>query len=262
MKNIIFFILQFFIVFTSLAQFRFNVFYNSHYTVLKRNSNDYTSYLAANLTNLNSIRPFYGDLYLTTPALSSINLGVSVLVINKKRVSVYGTLEKTTFVHKTFSNLGLSDNYPYPLWSSFARGEDLFANNKIIIGCIALGVKGEVNVNKFLNTELGLIYCKGNKSNGKLIGNRYSTTITSKILGPEETDFGMYYDNVNPNGFLLAKAGINCKLSYRLKLHLLFSRTISEILKYKDAVPYRYKQNYQGLSIQISYNFFDLNKKD
>jgi hypothetical protein len=264
MKTIIFFILQFVIVVTTSAQYRFSLFYNTHFTALKQNTNDYTNYLAANLNNLDLIRPFYGDLYLTNPVWTFTNFGMSVLAISKKRFSIYGTLEKTTFAHKTFSNLGLRDNYPYPLWSSFARGQDLFANNKIIIGCIAIGLKGEVKVNKFLNTELGLIYCKGNKSNGKLKGNRYSTTITSKIIGPEETDFGIYYDNVNPKGFFQAKAGINCKLSNKFKLHLLFTRTISEILKYIQGiqgVPYRYRQNYQGLTIQLSYNFFELNKK-
>ncbi len=255
MKSIIFLTIFSLSVFISSAQHKFEIFYSTQYSMLKRNSNDYTSYLAANLTKLDLIRPFYGDLYLTTPAWTFTNFGVSILVITKKRIFVYGTLEKITFAHKTYSNLGLSDNYPYPLWSSFARGKDLFANNKIIVGCIAIGVKAEVKMNKFLNTELGLIYCKGNASNGKLIGNRYSTTITSKILGPEETDFRLYYDNVNPKGFLMAKAGINCKLSNKIQLHVLFTRTITEILKYKEGAPYRYRQNYQGLALQLSYSF-------
>lgn len=219
--------------------------------MLKQNSKEYSAYLASTLPNLDLIRPFYGVLYLTTPAWTFNNYGFWVQVINKEKFSLYGSLEKTTFAHNTLYNAGLRENYPYPLFTSYPIGQDLIAKNKIRINSIAVGVKGEVKINKFLNSELNLIYCKIPGPNAQIWGSHYSTAIISRLAEQEEEiDFDLYYANVNPKGFLLAKAGLNCKLSNKFKLHLLYTRTISEILKYKQGkqgVPYRYRQNYQGL---------------
>lgn len=180
----------------------------------------------------------------------------------KKRLSLYGELSSTAMGHKTVYDGGLSDVYPYPLLGPLPSGQNITIENKITLRMLSFGIKTELKVNKFFNVEFTPMYCVVPKKETKLhfFYREFDFTIKGKdgeLAGGGDT----YYDT-NNKGIINLRGGINCNLTNKFKLHLLYFKTLNGVSKYSKSAPFQYKLRYQGLNVQLSYNFLNLDKDD
>ena len=163
--------------------------------------------------------------------------------------------------HKTFYDGGKSENYPYPLGIPFPPGQQLTIQNSVALHLLSLGIKTEYRINKNFNVELNTNYCFQPKQNGNPFRSIFSTVISSPTI--QQGADNLYYADVNPDGIINTMTGINCNLSNKFKIHFLYLRTINGVHKYlKDIIPFKYRLQYAGIALQLSYNFLDPHKGD
>jgi hypothetical protein len=260
MKIYLYLILCLFIYNISNAQNRIGIYAMATNTALQNNSVEYSKDVFNSISSQNNRRPFHGNLYFTYPMWNYKNYGLWVLVKQKKKFSFYGTIGKTTLGHKTFYEGGKSEDYPYPVLKQLQPGQQLTIQNTVTLHLLSVGIKTEYRVNRNFNIELNVNYGFTPKQNSTTFRTVFATTFSS----PTDRQGGseLYYTDVNPDGIINGMGGINCNLSNHFKLHLLYLKTINGVNKFKEFMPFRYRQQYQGIAIQLSYNFFNPNKND
>ena len=242
------------------SQNRIGIYAMATNTTLLNNSAEYSKGIFNAISNQNNRRPFHGNLYFTYPMWNYKNYGVWILVKQKKKFSFYGTIGKTTFGHKTFYDGGKSEDYPYPVLKQLQPGQLLTIQNTITLHLLSLGIKTEYRVNRNFNLELNVNYVFIPKQNSKKFRTVFATTFSS----PTDRQGGgdLYYTDVNPDGIINGMTGINVNLSNNFKIHLLYLRTINGVNKYNEFMPFKYRQQYRGIALQLSYNFLKPDKGD
>lgn len=258
----ILFILLFSIQFTLCnSQNRIGIYAMAANTALLNNSEGYSKDVFNSINNQRERWPFHGNLYFNYPMWNYKSYGLWVLIKQKKKFSFYGTIGKNVLGHKTFYDGGKSENYPYPLMLPFPPGQQLTIQNTVALHLLSLGIKTEYRINKNFNVELNTNYCFKPKQNANIFRSVFSTTISSPTI--QQGVNNLYYTDVNTDGIINTMTGINCNLSNKFKLHFLYLRTINGVNKFfKDVIPFKYRLQYQGISIQLSYNFLNRNKKN
>lgn len=248
------------IYFETLSQNRFGVYYMATNTMLVNNSPAYSLDVYNTISYLPDKEPFYKNLSFTYPVWNYNSYGIFVLIKKNKRISFSGTLSKTVVGHKTFYDGGKSDAYPFVLMRPFEPGQDLEIKNTITLSLLTTGIKAEYQINSHFNVELNVNYSFLPKRGGHVFKSSFSKTISSitRVQGAKD----LYYTDINPDGIVSGMAGINCNLTKNFKIHFLYLRTINGINKYKEFMPFKYRQQYRGIVLQLSYNFLNTNKND
>jgi hypothetical protein len=259
-RYIIFCFVQVLLVKTSICQNRFGVYISAVNSSLLNNTPSYSSQAFNTISKLSDREPLYKDLLLTNPMWNYNSFGVYARIKKYKRFSFFGTTGKTVLGHKTYYYGGKSENYPFLLMAPFATGQDLSIENTVTLHLFTAGINTNFKINQFCSFELSANYSFAPKKDARIFRSSFSKVISSPNFQQGAKD--LYYIDVNEDGIVHGTVGLNTNLSNKLRLHVLYLRTINGVNKYKEFMPFKYRQQYRGIALQLSYCFFNQNKND
>jgi hypothetical protein len=236
------------------AQYRLSFYLMANNTNVLHRDNVYQNSAYRNITNQADRRSFYGILKLTYASWHK-SFGFTFNVLQKNKFTYSLSAGVLTLGHKEYVDGGKSENYPYYAFVPFPAGDTLTIQNKICNYYFSVGPKVQYAISKNLSFELSLDYIvTGNNSRKTIRTFRsvFTSVVTSNRNGIQ-TGIDIPYTDVNYKGSFTGIAGFNTNISKRLKLHILYLRTLTGVNRFPKLSSK--KIQYTGIGIQLSYNF-------
>jgi hypothetical protein len=235
------------------AQYRLSFYLMANNTNIVYKDNVYQNSAYRNIADQSERQSFYGNLKLTYASWHK-SFGLTFNVLEKNKFTYSLAAGVLTMGHKEYVDGGKSENYPYG-FAPFPAGDTLTIENKIYNYYFSAGPKVQYAISKNLSFELSVDYIiTGNNSHKtiKTFRSVFTSVVTSNRNGIQ-TGKDIAYSDVNYKGAFTGIAGINTNISKRLKLHVLYLRTLTGVNRFPQ-LSYK-KIQYTGIGIQLSYNF-------
>ncbi|NOT91449.1 hypothetical protein [Ferruginibacter sp.] len=252
----VFIISNFILVFicVSRAQDSWGIYINISNTNIINKDANYAKTAFNSIGDFAEREPFYGN-FIKKLASWHKSFGLWYKIpLEKGKTNYYLLAGVSTYGHKEELNGGKSEDYPYGLsFNSLPPGDsNISISNKYYNYFFNLGAKVELKFKKRFFSELQVNYSV-NKNNHNEVVKTFRSVFSSLArtkTGASNQGKDIAYNDVNYMGILFLQGGINCKIIDQLKLHLLYSISLTPVNKYTEIK----KLYYRGIALQLSYS--------
>lgn len=197
-------------------------------------------------------QPFYGSLIKQTATWHKSFGAWYKLPLKKEKIKFYVVTGVSTYGHKEELNGGKSEDYPYGFYQNLPPGDTAIKIvNKFRNYFFSIGLKTEVKISNQFFTELQLSYMI-NKDNHDKVVKAFRSVFDPSYLFQNGLGKGkdFPYNDVNYNGIFFIQGGVNYQIIKKLKLHILYSISLTPVNKYTEIK----KLYYRGIALQLSYS--------
>ena len=237
---------------TAKSQDNWGFYFNASNTNLINKDAAYAKTAFNSIGDFKERQPFYGSLLKQTATWHKSFGAWYKLPLEKERIKFYAVIGVATYGHREELNGGKSEDYPYGFYQNLPAGDTAIKIvNKFRNYFFSAGLKTELKILNNFFTELQLSFMINKNNHDKVVKGFRSVFDPSYLyqngLGKGK-DFA--YNDVNYNGILFLQGGINYKIINQLKLHLLYSISLTPVNKYTEIK----KLYYSGIALQLSYS--------
>jgi hypothetical protein len=236
------------------TQHRWGFYINAAKTNIINKDANYTKTAFNSIGNFEQREPFYGN-FISKSATWHKSFGVWYkLPLGKEKVNYYMVMGVATYGHKEKLTGGKSEDYPYGLSAySLPPGDsNISITNKYYNYFFIAGVKVEAKIYEYIYAEIQTSYSVNRNNQDKTVKafrSVFSSTARTNT-GAGSIGKDIPYNDVNYTGILFLQGGINYQIIKRMKLHLLYSISLTPVNKYTQIK----KLYYNGIALQVSYS--------
>jgi hypothetical protein len=246
-------IFVFFFNTTIKSQDTWGFYINAANTNLKNKDAGYAKTAFNSIGDFAEREPFYGNV-LNKSATWHKNFGVWYKIPVKKKINTYLVAGVATYGHKEELNGGKSEDYPYGLsFNSLPPGDsNISIVNKYYNYFFNIGAKIEFPLKANIFVEIQTSYAI-NKNNHDVSVKTFRSVFSSLAKtknGASNQGKDIPYNDVNYNGIFFIQGGVNYQIIKKLKLHMLYSISLTPVNKYTEIK----KLYYRGIALQLSYS--------
>ena len=252
-KLYIIIIFVFFFNTTIKSQNSWGFYINAANTNLINKDAAYTKTAFNSIGDFAEREPFYGSL-LNKSATWHKNFGGWYKIPWNKLFNSYLVVGVATYGHKEELNGGKSEDYPYGLsFNSLPPGDsNIRITNKYYNYFFNLGAKVEFQLKPNFFVEVQASYAI-NKNNHDMAIKTFRSVFSSLArtkTGASNQGKDISYNDVNYNGIFFIQGGFNYQIIKKLKLHLLYSISLTPVNEYTEIK----KLYYRSIALQVSYS--------
>jgi hypothetical protein len=237
---------------TAKAQHRWGFYINAAKTNIINKDANYTKTAFNSIGNFEQRQPFYGS-FIRKSATWHKSFGVWYkLPIKREKINYYAVIGVGTYGHKEELNGGKVEDYPYAFYRNLPPGDTAIQIiNKYRNYFFNVGFKTEIKIYSKIFTEMQANYLVNKNNQDKLV-KAFRSVFDYSVLYQDGYAKGkdIPYNDVNYTGILFLQGGINYQVIQRMKLHLLYSISLTPVNKYTHIK----KLYYNGIALQISYS--------
>jgi hypothetical protein len=239
---------------SAFGQDEWGVYLNISNTTMLNKDAEYNKAVFNTTSDFNDRQPYYGK-FISKSATWHKSFGVFYrLPFDKEKINYFLTAGVATYGHKEILNGGKSEDYPYGFYQNLPPGDTAIKiSNNYRNYYFKIGFKIEVQVKSkfFFEIEPGYLLNKNNHDKSVKIFRSVFDPVVS-YQGGNEKGKDYAFKDVNYNGILFLQSGINYQIGNQLKLHLLYSVSVTPVNKNTEIK----KMYYRGFGLQLSYSAF------
>lgn len=250
MLGLIIFVLFFSCIVKSQDSWGFYI--NAANTSLINKDANYTKTAFNSIGDFAERQPFYGSL-IKKSATWHKSFGIWYKIpLNKEKINYYIVAGVATYGHKERLDGGKSEDFPYAFYQNLPAGDSAIEiTNKYRNYFFNVGFKADIKLYKRIFTEVQLSYLV-NKNNHNKTVKAFRSLFDYAVLYQDGFAKGKdhSYNDVNYTGILFFQGGVNYQILKQLKLHVLYSLSLTPVNKYTEIK----KLYYRGVALQVSYS--------
>ena len=236
------------------SQDSWGFYINAANTSLINKDANYTKTAFNSIGDFAERQPFYGSL-IKKSATWHKSFGVWYKIpFEKEKISYYVVAGVATYGHKEQLDGGKSEDYPYGLsFNSLPPGDaNISITNKYYNYFFSIGTKAELKIHKKIYTEIQVSYAINKNNHDKPVKAFRSvfSPVARTNTGAASVGKDIPYNDVNYRGIIFFQGGVNYQILKQLKLHILYSLSLTPVNKYTEIK----KLYYRGIALQVSYS--------